>query len=524
MFIDINNLSNNSVITTDICIVGAGAAGIAIAKEFQDTNLSISLVESGGLVQEKNTEELNYGENVGEHSISFYQRKRFFGGGTNCWGGNCAPFDDIDFEDRDYVPFAKWPISFAEIQKYYPRTQELCGLDNPNYDSSYWQNVELLYKKQHIELSNQYFDTKVFQNKALRFGKEYKNIFKKKNSNIDVYLNATITNLELNNSGKVIDCIHASSLENKNIKIKSKYFILAAGIENARLLLQSDNVNKKGIGNEHDTVGRYFMAHILMFTGFLIENPPYKNLDLYKLTILGNEKQRVLSTFHLKENIQREYCLLNYAAHISKLNLLKNWQDHIIFQGEIIANEFSKLQKKIFYSSEATKNNCFLDSVNNIPSKASIYALGAWSEQAPSPDNRILLSSEKDRLGVRKILMKWKLNQIDKYTVAKGQELLNKEFIRSGVGKVIPNIPDYKEKWPRDIVRAAHYMGGTRMSNNPKEGVVDKNCKVHGIENLFIAGGSVMPTSGATMVTYNLLALAIRLADHLKLMISIKNN
>lgn len=520
MFINLEALPDKSNIETDVCIVGAGAAGIALAREFYKKNIKVALIESGGLEEDKYIEILNEGENAGSHKINFYQRKRFFGGGTNCWGGNCAPFDHIDFEERPYLPYSSWPINFNEIQNYYPRVQKLCGLSKYSYESKYWENNSNHYAKQHIPNAGVNFTTKVFQNKALRFGQFYRYLIDDKSSNISVYLNATVKNIEISKNGKIVNRLHLLSLKQCQYTVDAKFFILAAGIENARLLLLSNDVNQKGVGNDYDIVGRFFMGHLLMFTGFLIENPPFRNLDLYKLTILGDETQRTIATFQLNDMAQKKYKLLNYVAHLSSPELLENWRDHIIRKSEHLKNDIQMVGRKIFNLKYHSKleylDYCKFDNSDYLSNKMSLYAIGSWSEQAPDPENRISLSINKDKFGMNKILMHWKLNELDKHTLIKGQQLLNEEFKRIGLGRIISHIPSYGEKWLSDIVFAAHYMGSTRMSNDPKQGVVNKHCQVHGVDNLYIAGGSVMPTSGASMVTYNLLALAIRLADHLK--------
>ncbi|MGL4618309.1 MAG: GMC family oxidoreductase, partial [Chroococcidiopsis sp.] len=136
-------------------------------------------------------------------------------------------------------------------------------------------------------------------------------------------------------------------------------------------------------------------------------------------------------------------------------------------------------------------------------------------EQAPNPDSRITLSRDRDKLGMNRVQLDWRLSPIDKYTIKRSQQLIAEEFERSGLGKMQIELGDDDASW-RSLRGSYHHIGTTRMSNNPREGVVDEHCQVHGIHNLYIAGSSVFPTSGLSNPTLTIVALAIRLADRIQ--------
>ena len=134
----------------------------------------------------------------------------------------------------------------------------------------------------------------------------------------------------------------------------------------------------------------------------------------------------------------------------------------------------------------------------------------------PNPDSRVLLGDETDALGLRRVKLDWRLTELDKRSVRRGLEILAAEFGRLGIGRMKILLSDDDTSWPDDLEGANHHLGTTRMHDDPSKGVVDRDCKVHGIDNLYVAGSSVFPTPGIGTPTMMIIALALRLADHLK--------
>jgi choline dehydrogenase-like flavoprotein len=146
------------------------------------------------------------------------------------------------------------------------------------------------------------------------------------------------------------------------------------------------------------------------------------------------------------------------------------------------------------------------------------FILWATAEQAPNPDSRVTLGSEVDAFGMPRIEVDWQLTELDKRSVRQMHELLAAELGRSGLGRLQIEawLTADNTSWSEDIFGGAHHMGTTRMSGLPADGVVDRNARVHGMANLFIAGSSVFPTSGSANPTLTIVALSLRLADHLE--------
>ena len=134
----------------------------------------------------------------------------------------------------------------------------------------------------------------------------------------------------------------------------------------------------------------------------------------------------------------------------------------------------------------------------------------------PNPDSRIGLGKDLDVFGLRKVTVDWQLTAEDKRGMATGNRLLGAELGRAGFGRLQSTVPEDDSEWPSDMRGDQHHMGTTRMQRDPSMGVVDENCRVHGVANLYVAGSSVFPTSGTFNPTLTIVALALRLADHIK--------
>jgi choline dehydrogenase-like flavoprotein len=138
------------------------------------------------------------------------------------------------------------------------------------------------------------------------------------------------------------------------------------------------------------------------------------------------------------------------------------------------------------------------------------------AEQAPNPRSRVNLHhSKRDQLGLPATQLDWQLSDFDKFSIRRTAELIGIELGRAGLGRVRTDIDEDLSKFPL-VETAWHHMGTTRMSENDRTGVVDSACRVHGLSNLYVAGSSVFPTGGRANPTLTIVALAIRLADHLK--------
>jgi choline dehydrogenase-like flavoprotein len=259
MFIDANEVPEATVVETDICIVGAGAAGITIACEFIGTRFRVCVLESGGFASDPKTQGLYRGTNVGHHYYDLdVCRLRYFGGSTNCWGGWCRPLKPVDFKEQPWVPYSGWPFSFENLEPYYRRAQAICQLGPYGYDVSY---LKTQIGSELLPLDQGRLVTDVIQfSPPTRFGEVYRLVIKSA-ANVRTYLSANVTNIETGETPNAVTRLRAETLSGRKFWITAKCYILAAGgLESPRLLLISNAAEKTGLGNRYDLVGRFLLS------------------------------------------------------------------------------------------------------------------------------------------------------------------------------------------------------------------------------------------------------------------------
>ncbi|MDN5849679.1 MAG: GMC family oxidoreductase [Nitrococcus sp.] len=528
MFFDALQVPQDSLLQCDVCIIGAGAAGIAIARELIETRHKVILLESGGFEMDAEVQYLNAGEIVGLRYMPLHTgRSRYFGGGTNCWGGWCRPFDATDFEKRDWVPHSGWPFGRSTLDPYYERAHKLCSIRANDYDPKAAAGLGL----QPLPIEDPRVITQVCRiSDEPRFGRTYRDEMRAA-TNIDTYLNANVVEIETVDSAREITGLKVATLGGKHFRVAAKAYVLAAGgIENPRLLLASNRVQKAGLGNDFDLVGRFFMEHPCLHAGEIVLNDRATTTNLYDphytffnspigahLALSGDAQrvERVLNfrtwivTFYRGEESRGGESLKNLYRAIRKRSLPDHFMDcsgsfWIKNFGNIaldFPNTTAVVLGRLFRPKWLVKKLMFTNQ----------------TEPAPNPNSRVTLTGEKDKVGLNRVRLDWRLTQLEKYSIRRAQEIIHEALEKSGVGRVENQMSSEADAiWPEDLGWEWHQMGTTRMQDDPKRGVVDSDCKVHGISNLFIAGSSVFPTGGNSPPTLTILALALRLADHIK--------
>lgn len=520
MLIDGRGIADSATIDADICIVGTGAAGIAMAHELADCGLRICLLETGGKDPEPDLESLSEGENDGDDCVDLTSRQRSLGGATHLWGGNSAPFDEIDFESRDWVDATGWPIPESDLSFYYPSTQQLCQLGPCNYQTTFWDDYSEDFARRRVPLSGDDVRQKVFQRMTLRFGDFYQQKLSVPDSRLSVIHHSTCQKLQVSNDGCRVQSVEAATMDGNRFQVAAQRFVLAAGIENSRLLLLSTDVCSNGIGNQADNVGRYFMLHLNFPGGILRTTPEDRDLSLYGVPLdLGDKAKqttRVFAGFQPSRNMQRDRRLLNYVAFAGPLTVMAPHYPFLLNMAGLDAATSPSLMHR---AARAGLRRLRIDTPHWMSSRDShpgLYGIRNWVEQAPRRANRLTLGQSRDAFGQPRIRARWSVGRQEKETIKQSHEILANAFHQSGLGVLDSALPPADAPWPSHLAHASHFMGETRMSRDPLDGVVNEDCQVHGVDNLFMAGGSVFPTGGATMATYNLVTLALRLSDHLQ--------
>lgn len=508
MHLDARTLDNNTLIEGDICIVGAGTAGISIALDWIDTPYKVIMLESGGFEYEPEVQELNKGTSTGQQYYPLQSaRLRYFGGTTGHWAGMCSPFDPIDFETRDYVPHSGWPIRKEHLDPYYAKAHEVLQLGPYEYDLTYWQRE--LPNLNPFPLNEQVVWNKMWQFSTARFNELYQNKVVEA-ANLHLYTHASAVELRTNEAGASISEVVVKNHAGKTHRVRAKRFILACGtIQNARLLLASNAQAPHGLGNDHDLVGRYFMEHLEIASSEFWLFEPFPT-DLYSWDYGVTKASAELS---LTADTQRQYQILNGTASFVPLALGRKMDPKMVswqYDDPRVALD-STMQHWMEAAAAAEQDN-----TGRI---ARAFQLNTRIEQAPNPDSRITLSQEKDELGVPRASLHWALTELDKRSIRTLHLILGQQLGKAGLGRV--KLMDYLQdehdySWPEGTDGGWHHMGTTRMSDDPRQGVVDANCQIHGIQNLYVAGAACYATSAAPNPTLTLVALSLRLSDYLK--------
>lgn len=478
MIKNLNNLENNSQIDTDICIIGAGAAGITLALELDKSNKSVTLLEAGGFDFPTKNEGLDLysGQSTGRDYAIQSSRLRYFGGTTNHWGGWCRPLDEVDFVEKPNSNNLGWPIQKADLMAYYRKAAKICEIEN----------YEKLENQTEIDNNDtlSFHGNKVLTNKFFlfspptRFGSRYRQDIED-SKNIKCFLYANATDLILENG--IAKGVKITTLEHKSFTVKALTVIVAmGGLENTRfLLLNTEKYKPNGIPNKNQLIGKYFMDHPGMSPG----------------------------EYMLKEN-------LKYYRHLSSDGVIMPFVS--LKHSQIIDNELLNLALFLNPKKESStlKSNYLTNPFLQISTQGASYSYQAIIEPTPYMQSQVTLSDGIDDLQQRKLSLNWQIDPDDFDRAEKTFTVIAKELALLGLGRAKFN-EGYLEKAKKSMGYGMHHMGTTRMGNDIATSVTDSYGQLHEIKNLYIAGSSLFPSVGFSNPTLTITALCFRLAEQL---------
>jgi choline dehydrogenase-like flavoprotein len=519
MILDFGEMSSPTDLHSDLCIIGAGAAGITLAREFAGLSAKVIVLESGGAEFDQETQDLYVGENTGLPYDVELSRLRFLGGTTNHWEGVCGPLDEIDFQVRSWVPHSGWPFSKDELVPFYERAQVICGVGPYLYGDGVWAHIGR--DPLDLDQSKIQYGFSQMREFPVRFGEEYAEDIEKSES-IQLFLHANVTNIQLSNDRKRIDFVNVRALQGASVRVFARYFVLACGaIENARILLVSNSVDPAGIGNGYDLVGRYFQEHPRVVIGEVFPNDD----DEFRGSFLQEFVDGIRYVQHLKASsaIQTRNHSLNCSISLDEILKPDTGMAAAreimgaIRRGKPVDDLGEKIWRVLMDLDDVTLNayRRFVLGEGTRPPIERIE-LQARSEQAPNAESRVTLLPEKDALGMNRVRLNWVLTDLERQSLVGLAKTLASELGRLGLGRVKLSDEMLRENdWPT-VYFGSHHLGTTRMADDPSEGVVDRNCLIHGLSNIYVAGSSVFPTGGFMNPTLTIVALALRLSDRLK--------
>lgn len=514
MHVDAREIESGSVIEGDLCIIGAGAAGLSIALEFDGSPVRVILLEGGGFEYDEQVQELYSGRTTGQPYFPLKAcRLHYFGGTTGHWGGQCSPLDDVDFAERPWVPHSGWPIQRGELEPFYERAHEILDLGPYTYDVASWLSAN---PKLGTPLSP---DGGVWSKlwrfvppPKLKFGKKFRSRIVE-SKNIQLYTYANVMKLQLDEGASRIESVSVSNHAGKKHTVRARQFVLAGcSIQNARLLLASNDRLPAGLGNEHDLVGRFFMEHLELKAAELWlrrANP----LKLYQYNY-GETAARI--EFAISAEKQREHAILNGTASLMPLSLAREIKPVIEVWGD---GDPRQSLRVLTVDREKSRDRLKKASPEARLPEHQAYEVFLRLEQVPNPNSRVTLDSERDALGMPRATLHWELSRIEKHTIRTVCRLIAQQLGAADAARV--RLMEYlrdeaDDSWPSFTGGGWHHVGTTRMSDDPRQGVVNRDCRLHRIPNLYVAGSSCFPTSGAVNPTLSIVAMSLRLADHLR--------
>jgi len=497
MQIDARTLEQGTTIEADVCIAGAGAAGMTIALDLLGSGLSVVLLESGGPARDDQNDALSEGRMTGIDTWDLRRmRIRALGGTTGHWNGWCRPLMRQDFEQHDHVPYSGWPLKYADVVPWFRKACRTLEIGEFQWDADERARAtgkRLLPVSDIIEQRYYQFSP------PTRFASKYGPVLAQA-SDVRVLTFANVVDVRLDDSRRRVDGFLCRTLTGTTFRVHAGRYVLAlGGVENARVLLASRSQQREGVANGHDVVGRYFMEHPHYYRAIGGVHPSALDLGFYRR---GESDWRrpdgsavqMLGALGLAAEVSRRERLLNFSATFQAPGTAPSTPAPVV-EDRLPPAAAQALVTRGRGGYETT-------------------LLTVRAEQSPMPDSRITLTAEVDALGMPRVALDWRIAPEDDVQMRRAMVLLARELGAKGLVRLRVPGDATRFVWRQDP--GGHHMGATRMGRDPKVSVVDVNCRTHEVQNLYISGASVFTTGGDSNPTLTVVAFAHRLANTLR--------
>jgi choline dehydrogenase-like flavoprotein len=545
MHADARTVPAGELVTTEVCVVGAGPAGIVVARELAAAGHEVLLLErgaSGGVPPAPAT-----AVNVGIPYEPDVSRSFEGGGSVQRWRiktplgrgfGRLRELETQDFERREWVPHSGWPFGKSHLQPYYTRARALFDCPWPSDDPEQAWDEDLHRGPFALKRT---LETRAFSfgNPAVFPGDYWRSIGN--SERVLALTNAVVDSIRCDGSPSSVSALQVRTSRDHRFSVRARFYVLAAGgIETPRLLLASRDRHAEGMANGHDLVGRFFMEHPHYASGRMIpasreafEDPT--NYDIHMHDGIPLQRKYVLC-----DEIVRSEGLLGCTFRFEpkpitdSVHTLRYSEramssvDAAIGLGRALASR-RRVDKDLVVPTVRGAPHVARHVVNRLRVMAGrrmglkrykeprMFWIRAMAEQVPNPESRVRLMRGEDPLGMPLVALDWRITDQDRSSMQRSQVVLGNGL--ASAGHRVESLLEGR-KLPPALSGGMHHMGTTRMDDSPRGGVVDRHCQVHDIDNLFIAGSAVFPTVGYANPTLTILAMSLRLSDRLKTLLS----
>jgi choline dehydrogenase-like flavoprotein len=507
----------------DLCIVGAGAAGLVLAAEFLRGPGRILVLESGLHEPDAHGDDLNQLENIGLRHDGWREgRVRSLGGTTRAWGGQLIPLRTSEIESRPWIPNSGWPLRLEDLDPYYRRTERLLRIEGPPYDDAVWPRLGVTppaFDPREFRVRFSQWAALGRRNFAVLWRRELE-----RSANVSVLIDATAVGVRCTSDGSHCETVEVRSRGGRQASIRARTYVIACGgIETARLLLASPTSNGSTVGNSSGLVGRFFQDHVSYIAGELEPTSRRMVQDLFDPRYIGATMYSV--KIEPTDAVMQRETWLNVMGHISfQIPDALGWLElrrilRSLQAGRLEMPSRDECIAMLRGSAELMRLvlGRYLAKRRRSPGAGAVRLL-IDSEQAPTSDSSVLLDTRVDPFGMPRARLDWRIGELERRTLTGFAARVAAEFERLGLGRVrLAGAPDFDL---RDTPGAArdifHHMGTARMGATARTGVTRTDLRCHDVDNLFLAGAAVFPAGGIANPTFTALALSLRLADHLK--------
>jgi choline dehydrogenase-like flavoprotein len=497
-----------------VCIIGSGPGGAFAAVALAHSGFLVTVVEAGNDLQDSDSQFSITGMDILGGAKPNFGFSRQLGGSSNLWAGRVAPLEAIDFVARPWVPNSGWPFEISRLCTYYDEALTIMGLPRLDDWPARCDSLPIAWNsiQKHVDLKRFVWASPPFRTASYLAAQSVR-----RPAHLKVMADTRVLSLEVGPDGRRVVAANAVH-QGTSIKLSADYFIIAAGgIETPRLLLNSNAYYSAGLGNAFGNVGRYLSTHPKADIGLLVLNRSTSvNFSAFADRTFGDV--RVRTGIGLGAETQKELETLNHYVQLTPLfEHQANRAFEVLKGGVSVASPLINRSSAVrgFLPGLGSIAYEAVSRMAGLQQRARKFILRAFLDQTPSPDNCIRLSNDHDSDGNRKVSIEWTLSQNDKQKLLLFLGRLNSVFVEGGIGRIDYSVIQQQQDWPLIGIHS-HFMGTTRMGNNPINSVVDRNCLVHGVDNCYVSGPSTFPTYGYANPFLTIAALSLRLAAHLR--------